>query len=225
MFLIRNLAFNRTSMAFFNNNKRTIPLLLKTLNSPSLEACAYASSALWTITYHERRVASLLKKAGGLPIIQAAEASTREKLRMAEEALQGCRVSSKGESLTGQAYIENMLKHIEQVWYFIWPCCIVFLPSLLWLFFHNQSCFCCNVKNFHILKLNPTNYWMECNTISTSNCLDHRGYESLEARNRGITSFGGGNAWETFHPWSQKLVCEHDASHLVWCQWSKFQHV
>jgi hypothetical protein len=119
MFLIRNLAFNRTSTAFFNNNKRTIPLLLKTLSSPSLEARAYASSALWTIVYHERRVASLLKKAGALPIIHAAEASTREKLKTTEEALKGCRVLSKGESLTGQAYIQNMLKHIEQVWYFI----------------------------------------------------------------------------------------------------------
>ena len=124
MFLIRNLAFSRTSKAFFHTNERTIPILLKALKSPSLESRAYASSAIWAITCHERRVASLLKKAGGLPMIQEAEAHTKEEMKKTQEILQGCDCGTVNERpLVSQAYIHNLLKHIEQVWTSSVSCC------------------------------------------------------------------------------------------------------
>lgn len=50
-------------------------------------------------------------------MIQEAEAHTKEEMKKTQEILQGCDCGTVNDRpLVGQAYIHNLLKHIEQVW-------------------------------------------------------------------------------------------------------------
>ncbi|KAL2635459.1 hypothetical protein R1flu_006938 [Riccia fluitans] len=84
LFLLRNLAFCRETRFFFLCNERTFHLLVKSLESSSLEARAYASSTLWILASSERRVSAALKKIGVSPAISRAYESAEKHLRIFE---------------------------------------------------------------------------------------------------------------------------------------------
>jgi hypothetical protein len=121
VFLVRNLAFSSKSKSLFHCNERTIPLLLKCLMSTSLEARAYSASAIWAITFNEHKIASHLRKVGGLPIIQNAQESTKRELKKIDELIQaagdegGSGVVHKEGILGIHVSMQSLLKQTEQV--------------------------------------------------------------------------------------------------------------
>lgn len=121
VFLVRNLAFSSKSKSLFHCNERTIPLLLKCLMSTSLEARAYSASAIWAITFNEHKIASHLRKVGGLPIIQNAQESTKHELKKINELIQavgdegGGGVVHKEGLLDTHVSMQSLLKQTEQV--------------------------------------------------------------------------------------------------------------
>ncbi|KAL3692358.1 hypothetical protein R1sor_006009 [Riccia sorocarpa] len=112
LFLLRNLAFCSETRFFFLCNERTFHLLLKSLESSSLEARAYASSALWILASSERRVSAALKKMGGSSAICRAYESAEQHLQILEYfSNQGNKVNLKAEAVQK---IGILVRSIEQ---------------------------------------------------------------------------------------------------------------
>jgi hypothetical protein len=89
--------------------------------STSLEARAYSASAIWAITFNEHKIASHLRKVGGLTIIQNAQESTKHELKKIDELIQaagdegGSGVVHKEGLLGIYVSMQSLLKQTEQV--------------------------------------------------------------------------------------------------------------
>ncbi|CAM6101000.1 unnamed protein product [Calypogeia fissa] len=116
LLLLRNLAFCRETRFFFLCNERTLPLLVKSLESSSLEARANAASALWILTSTEKRISSVLKKIDACPSLLAAHEASKLHLKIFSTHVRNGAHELDGAGSNGApvSKMAKLVSHIEQ---------------------------------------------------------------------------------------------------------------